>query len=253
MRGLVITQRALTNPVSGSTPIPISTGIDISGAAGQTNLTGSHQFRGLNITTPAQVANSAVNQGYGALISMGTSNGAATALQRGIHISGGTQTAGVQTGLFVTMAAATHDAANLSVGRVRLGGDLFVRGGNCPVEARTFATDATVGNITYTAAQVYGGVMLRDPAGGARADTMPTAADIVAAIPNAAVGDTFEFLLVNTADAAEIITVGAGAGNTLVPASVTPTQNEITRFIIRLTNVTGASEATTMYAMTTGA
>lgn len=252
--GLNLQFRALTNPGGALAQALTVVGINFGdGAAGQVNITGAYTWRGIDMTTPNFVANTAINVATGVRVTLGTANGAATTTQTGFSVTGGAQTAGFQRGLYVNMAATTHDGIYVDQGRTRLDGDLFVRGGNSEVVAKTYTTDATIGDIVYTAAQVYGGVFLRDPAGGARSDTMPTAAALVAAIPNAAVGDTFEFVLVNTADAAEVITVGAGAGMTLVPASVTPTQNEITRFLIRLTNIGGGTEACVAYAITAGA
>src|SRR5690606_28432207 len=76
----------------------------------------------------------------------------------------------------------------------------------------------------------------RDPAGANRADVTPTAAQIVAAIPDVAVGSSFEFLIVNTADAAETITVTAGTGVTLV-GTMTIAQNASRRFTAIVTAV----------------
>lgn len=126
--------------------------------------------------------------------------------------------------------------------------NLYQRGGNAPVEKLTAATITTAGAGTYTAANMLGGLILRDPNGGSRTDTTHTAAQIVAALPGAAVDDTFELVIVNTADAAETITLAGGTGVTLVPATVTIAQNEICRALVRLTNVTGSSEAVTVYA-----
>ena len=253
LTGINLSQRALTDPGAGVAQALTVTQIAIAGAAGVANITGAYTWRGVNLTTPSFAANAAANYAAALDVTLGTADGSAATTQVGLIIAGGTQTAGAQYGIYIDMAATTHDAIRTIKGRTRLGGDLFVRGGNTPIVARTYTTDATVGPRVYTAAEVYGGVMLRDPAGGDRADTLPTAADLVAGIPNAAVGDTFEFVLVNTADAVETITLSAGASGTLVPASVTPTQNEVTRLLIRLTNVTGGAQAYTAYSMTAGA
>lgn len=113
----------------------------------------------------------------------------------------------------------------------------------------TVTTDATVGDITYSAAQMKGGVIRRDPAGGARSDTTPTAAQIVADIHDCAVGSAYEFVVMNTADASEVITIGAGTGVTLV-GTFTVQQNEVRRFELVVTNATVSSEAVTIYALT---
>lgn len=118
----------------------------------------------------------------------------------------------------------------------------------CPLV--TVTTDATAGVVTYTAAQLLGGIVLRDPNGAARADVTPTAALLVAAIPGAAVGQAFEFTIRNTADAAETITVTAGSGVTL-SGTMTIAQNNSKRFLAVFTNVTAAAEAVTVYSLGT--
>ena len=118
------------------------------------------------------------------------------------------------------------------------------------VSRSTVATVATEGAATYTAAQLLGGLILRDPAGDNRADVSPTAALLVAAIPGAVVGTSFEFTIRNTADAGETITVTAGDGVTL-SGTMTIAQNNTKRFLAVCTNVTGAAEAVTIYSLGT--
>lgn len=87
---------------------------------------------------------------------------------------------------------------------------------------------ATAGAGTYTAAIIAGGIILRDPAGASRTDTTDTAENIIA---NATIGldadyKTFQFYVINTADAAEAITLAGGAGVTIVtPYAVTATEH----------------------------
>lgn len=110
----------------------------------------------------------------------------------------------------------------------------------------TVATITTVGNVTLTAAEVLGGLILRDPNGGARTDTLPTAALLIAAIANAAVGQSFEFIIRNTADAAETITVASGSGGT-DSGTMTIAQNNSKRFLVRIDSAT----AYTLYSLGT--
>lgn len=112
----------------------------------------------------------------------------------------------------------------------------------------TVTTLTTAGVVTYAASELVGGLILRDPNGGNRSDVTPTAALIVAAIPCAAVGDTFNFDIRNTADAAETITVTAGAGVTL-SGTMTIAQNNTRRFRAVVTNV--ETPAVTIYSMGT--
>jgi len=107
-------------------------------------------------------------------------------------------------------------------------------------------TDDTAGVSTYTAAQVLGGLILRDPAGGARSDVTPTAVLLLAAMENPQVEDSFEFTIRNTADAAETITVTAGVGVTL-EGTMTIAQNNTKRFLCVVT----ASTTVTIYSLGT--
>lgn len=90
--------------------------------------------------------------------------------------------------------------------------------------------------VTYDAADVVGGLILRDPAGGARSDLLPTAAALIAEIPGAAVGRGIEFTIRNTADAAETITVTTNTGLTL-SGTMTIAQGNSKRFLAVITNV----------------
>lgn len=111
-------------------------------------------------------------------------------------------------------------------------------------------TNATAGALTYTAAMLKGGLILRDTAGASRSDVTPTAALLVAALPSAVVGTSFEFTIRNAAGAAETITVTAGSGATL-SGTMTIAQNNSKRFLVVLTNVTATSEAYTVYSLGT--
>src|SRR4051812_36220810 len=73
-------------------------------------------------------------------------------------------------------------------------------------------SDATAGNITYTVAQILGGIIVRDPNGASRTDVLPTAALMVGGLSRPAVGEVRQCLIVNGADAAETITLSAGTG-----------------------------------------
>lgn len=114
----------------------------------------------------------------------------------------------------------------------------------------TVATVTTAGVVAYSAAQMLGGLILRDPAGAGRADTVDTAANIVAAFPNAIVGSSFRFIVRNDADAAETITVSTAAGITL-SGTMTIAQNNSKEFLVRLDNVTSGTEAATVYSLGT--
>lgn len=114
-------------------------------------------------------------------------------------------------------------------------------------------TISTAGNVTYTPAQLMSGWLIRDGNGGARTDTLPTAAAMVEAVQGAMVGTSFEFELRNSSGTAIAITLAAGAGGTLSPASTSVAQSNTRTYLFSFTNVTIGSEAYTVYARGTAA
>ena len=119
------------------------------------------------------------------------------------------------------------------------------------LELSTVATISTAGAGTYSAANLLGGYILRDPAGGNRTDTTATAAQIVAAVPGASAGLARLVIVKNTADAAETITVAGGSGVT-VTGTATIAQNATRIFLMRLDNVGSGTEAVTLYSIMSG-
>lgn len=112
------------------------------------------------------------------------------------------------------------------------------------VAKTTVATITTGGASTYTAAQILGGLILRDPAGADRSDVTPTAALLATQVKNPIVGTSFDFVVRNTADAFEVITLTAGSGVTL-SGKVTISRGESRRFIAIFTAV--GTPAVTIY------
>ena len=112
------------------------------------------------------------------------------------------------------------------------------------------ATHADAAAVTYTAAELLGGLILRDCNGAGRSDVTPTAAQLVAAVQGARPGLSFEFSLLNNSSGATTCTVTAGAGVTL-SGTMTIAQNNIKRFLCRITNATAGSEAVTIYSLGT--
>lgn len=142
------------------------------------------------------------------------------------------------------IVSAVGDDTNVSLSLAPKGTAQVIATTNiCP--KLTVTTEATVGAVTYTAAQLLGGLILRDPNGAGRSDVTPTAALIVAAIPGCAVGTAFEFEIRNTADAAETITVTAGTTVTL-SGTMTIAQNNTKRFLAVITAV--GTPAVTIYS-----
>jgi hypothetical protein len=105
--------------------------------------------------------------------------------------------------------------------------------------AATVVVDATADVIppaTFTAGML-GGMLLRDPAGSARTDTTATASEILAAVGNAQTGQSFLFIVRNTADANEVITVAGGTGVT-ISGTATIAQNATKIFVAVVTSST---------------
>ena len=103
----------------------------------------------------------------------------------------------------------------------------------------------TAGVMTFTAAQLIGGLIVRTAMGAARSDVTDSAANIVAAIPNYVVGTSFEFKILNqTATYTETLT--AGSGVTITGTATTATLC----YHWYLAVITGAS-AVTIYSLGT--
>jgi len=134
-------------------------------------------------------------------------------------------------GIVLEASAAEDDLAS-----VMLIGPFPTLSGNM-IRQMTVTTEATAGDVTYTAAQILGGMILRDPNGGARADLFPTAANIIAAIKQAGAGNAFVVTIRNTADAAETITMTTNTGLTL-SGTMTIAQNNSKAFLAIVTSGT---------------
>lgn len=107
------------------------------------------------------------------------------------------------------------------------------------------------GAQTYLPADILGGTIVHDGTSGLTA-TLPTAALMVAAIPNCRVGDTVECLIINGANAAGSILLAAGTGGTF-----DTNQGGGSKIIafgaskyvqLRVTNATVGSEAYKLYS-----
>ena len=115
--------------------------------------------------------------------------------------------------------------------------------------ALTITTVNTVGATTYSAANIVNGIIYRNTqTSGTTTDSLPTAAQIVAA-SNASVGTTLTFSIKNiSADYTNIVTFTPGAGIT-----VGSSQNIFAGYqysaIMIVTNVTLGSEALTIYTV----
>lgn len=138
--------------------------------------------------------------------------------------------------------AATGGDTNISLTLSPKGTAAVVEHTSLITEKRTVTSKTD--NATLTIAELLTGIIGGDPTGAALY-TLPTAALLVAGIANCKVGTSFSFL-VNNIDAALTITLthGSGGGS---DGTLTVAPNVIRRFTIFVTNVTGASEAYTLY------
>ena len=120
------------------------------------------------------------------------------------------------------------------------------------------ATSVAAEAHTITIAEIVSGIMTSDPTAD-RAWTLPTAALAVAGVENAAIGDTIDFVIINTgtASADEIITIAADTGGTLVGSGAILTANPVDNafssgsglFRLRFTGVASGSEAFVVYRL----
>lgn len=123
----------------------------------------------------------------------------------------------------------------------RLADELHVVGNIGAVATVTTATTHLV-----TPAQLLAGIYINDR-DGAVAWTLPTAETMVAALPNAQVGSTFQCWLVNTGN--DTTTITTNTGNTITGGHGTATlATALSQLVIgKVTNVTAGTEAITYY------
>lgn len=122
-------------------------------------------------------------------------------------------------------------------------GNLRFSGTTGFVRKQTTTAVSTAGNVVYTAAQCLGGIIARNTNGSGRTDTTDTAVALVAGLNLTADNDTFTTILINTAGAAETITLAAGAGVTISNIGQTIAQNESALLIFQRTS----ASAVTLY------
>lgn len=117
-----------------------------------------------------------------------------------------------------------------------------------PVGFTSTTSISTASAVTYTAAQLCGGRIDRDPAGASRLDTLPTAASLVSFLDNAVVGMSLDFIVHNTADAQETITLVDSSDITVFTGTPMLIGREDTHhYLLIFTSVTPGSEAAILY------
>jgi len=116
--------------------------------------------------------------------------------------------------------------------------------GSTALGNKSEATQSTT--ATLTAAQLLGGMINSAPA-GAITLTLPTAANLVAGIAGAAVGDSFDVTIENTSGGANTITLAAGGATLRGGTSVAQNKSALIRILI--TNVGSGTEAYTAHSI----
>jgi hypothetical protein len=107
--------------------------------------------------------------------------------------------------------------------------------------SRDFRTSSAVSGLsqTYTAAQVLSGLVQRAHTIAAGTDVMPTAADLLAAMPGSIVGTSFDFVLDTNAN---VTLNGASTGVTYAtPCSTVLATSKAMHVMVMFTNVTTAA------------
>ena len=145
-----------------------------------------------------------------------------------------------------------HNATQASLTAVGGGVRIVGAGTNSMVAVEGAITEKTTqtaltDTATVTAAQLLTKVLDGTPTAAA-AYTLSTAELLVAAMPGAAVGDSFYFIINNKSTGANTITVSAGTGGT-ADGTLTVAQNVIRGFFVVVTNVTAATEAYFVYGL----
>ena len=194
------------------------------------------------------------SSGYGALyvnadvLYFKTDGGTATNLLSGGGGGGGVSLTGSTDNTVCTVTGTDTIAgeSNLTFN----GSHLTIKGG---VSFPKLTTDSdSTSSYTYTASNMIGGIINREPSTSAT-DTVPSATNIVSAIPNAVVGSSFRFFVVNKGSSIILQKVGIGSGITFVdgassdPSTLSLFMNSISEFLVLCTNVTSA--AVTIYKL----
>jgi hypothetical protein len=112
----------------------------------------------------------------------------------------------------------------------------------------TPTVNAVAAAVTYTAAEILSGLLLRDALSSARADLLPTAASIVAAINGCQVGTSFRTWIRNTGAGAGSITLTTNTGLTL-SGTVAIVFQQMKELMFVVTDNRVGFEAVTVYSL----
>lgn len=152
------------------------------------------------------------------------------------HFHGVTSHGAARAGIYCDVGSAYNTFSDYNVDSITDGGT-----GNHFKESLGLTDITTAGDAVYTAAQMATGLITRDPNGANRSDTTPTAALLITGLKLSTDGQVRECYLINTANAAETITLVAGANVTIVNVGQTIAQDESVKLVIRRTSSTTVS------------
>lgn len=125
---------------------------------------------------------------------------------------------------------------------------LMENGGDQPLDALAYNLDSTAGAVLLTAAKMIYAWFDRDGGATNRIDTTPTAALLIAGLPGAIVGSTFNFVYRNVSTTpGQFQTLAAGA-NVTISGNFQIVAGATQLFKARVTSITGAG-AVTLYAV----
>lgn len=141
----------------------------------------------------------------------------------GVTVSGISIVPPNSVGRFLVTYTAAATATMVGLGNYQLA--------NAPIEVITALS--TVGAGTITAAGIAGGVTNRTGSTAAFTDTTDTAANIIAARPNIAIGSSFEYLYYN--NTAGTATITGGTGVTVSGLGALVPQGSYARFLVTYT------------------
>jgi hypothetical protein len=112
----------------------------------------------------------------------------------------------------------------------------------------TPTVNAVAAAVTYTPAELLSGLLLRDALSAARADLLPAAAALCAAINGCMVGTSFRTFIRNTGAGVGAITLTPNVGATISGAA-TITNLQVKELLIVFTNVSPGTEAYVAYSL----
>lgn len=139
-------------------------------------------------------------------------------------------------------------AKSQQVGDLVVNGKLSCIGDTSKVPIKTAPAAVALGTsaAVLTAAQMLSGICTHTP-GSSLAVTTPTAAAIVAAVPAAIVGSSFDLTIVNLGANTSTLTAGDGGVTIVGTAAIATTTTG--SFRARITNITASSEAVVFYRL----